>query len=207
MTAFVENTLPKLENGEILSESILSSEISPKRECVGISNGFCFCDLFENKQITQHLLKNDQKYIDLVIETINNLTGNGRWNCLKLDPNDFTVSLHMINSAGNIEIIVQEKDNEQNQDADNDKRLLSVLVYINLNKNDFSIPLENHSIGKLPKIIRIDLFKYENCLTTNYESYQHRFGDSVEPIFIDKNMTINMLKYNETYNLRLCKCK
>ena len=42
-----ELTLPKLSNGEILSKSIISTEIASDRDCVGIANGFCFCDLFQ----------------------------------------------------------------------------------------------------------------------------------------------------------------
>lgn len=226
----VQDTLPKFSNGEILSQSILSTEIKSNRECTGIANGFCFCDLFETKEITKNVLIEDRKYIELMINSINDLTGNGEWNCLKLDPDDFTVRLHMINSGGNIELIVEYKQfnlsDKEYEKMKKENRLLSYLVYIDLSHKDdetlFEIPVDNHSIGKLPKIIRIDFFKYEKCLTTEYQDYKHefakysnyfvrdvkhQFGDSVEPIFVDKSMTIEMLQRRKLWNLRLCKCK
>ena len=136
----------------------------------------------------------------------------------------------MINSGGNIEILIEynqfDLSDEEYEKLKKENKLLSFLVYINLDKDGkgdkFFIPVDKHSIGKLPKIMRIDFFKYEKCLTTKYQDYKNefvkynkyfvsyinnQFSDNVEPIFVDKNMTIKMLKQNDLWNLRVCKCK
>ena len=58
-------------------------------------------------------------------------------------------------------------------------------------------------------IDRLDYFKYEKCLI-NYKWKNNDFDFKIiinEPIFKNKNMTINLHKQINEFNLRLCRCK
>ena len=88
--------LPEMEAADgrmvALAQSIISSEVAADRECVGISGDHCFCSVLEPVAVDDALIERNRHRIDLVVETVNNVTGDGQWHCARLRTEDFTMT-------------------------------------------------------------------------------------------------------------------
>ena len=224
----IGKSLPKKNNLK-LAQSILTEYISNNRSCDGIDDGFCFCDTKKLIDINYNLNKEYyEKLMFLAINTINNLTGNGNWNCIKYDPFDFEIVLYLENDdKTSIEIVIEKKHNDINEDEykslkKKNKWLTFVVEYKrDNNKKTLFIPIIERSKWKIPAITRIDWFKYEDCLITHYNPY-HIFPsnkadiyhsnskrnplDGLHPVFKDYNLTRYVIASQKMWNLRVCKC-
>lgn len=227
----IGKSLPKKNNIK-LAKSILNDIIPNNRTCDGIDQGFCFCDTKSSLTIDYNLNgKYYDKLMNLVIMTINDLTGNGKWNCIKYSPKDFKIILHLENeSKTNIEIVIEKRhdniDENEYQLLKKNNRWLTFVAEIRKKKGDnYYIPIIERSKWKIPAITRIDWFKYEKCLITHYNPYdvfpndkadimmgntRRNPLDGLHPIFKDLNLTRFVIKSRSndsvSWNLRVCTC-
>ena len=221
-------SLPKKKKKK-LAASILTEEIPNDRSCDGIDQGFCFCDTKQSLVIDYDLNKEYyDKLMDLTINTMNNLTGNGNWNCVKYLTQDFEIVLHLENDARtNIEIVIEKKHDDMDVNEykilKKNNRWLTFVAEIRTRKNgkELFIPIIERSKWKIPAITRIDWFKYEKCLITHYNPYdvfpddkadviasnkRRNPLDGLHPIFRDYNLTRFVIATQSVWNLRVCTC-
>eukprot|EP01083_Nonionella_stella_P072361 195061_1 len=200
-----------------LSISIIDKEVAIDRPCTGIK--MCFCEVFEVQKDVP-----DPDTIELILDTINGLTGNGQLACNRLNSNDFSIISNIEASKHSIKIIEIEqtqrslKANVSDEEYKALKEEFKILRYSAVIKQN-NITTEIRHLDDIPLILRKDYFKYEKCLTTQYDlnmysqwhpyfEQQLQAGDSPEPVFVNPNMTIQMLQQQrEQWNLRLCHCK
>ncbi len=225
----IGKSLPQTRDNMKLAKSILTKYIPNDRSCDGIDEGFCFCDTKRSLNIDYNLNKQYyDKLMDLTINTINNLTGNGNWKCMKYSPKDFVIVLHLENEKKtNIEIVIEKKhdnvDEIEYKLLKKNNRWLTFVAEIRTrrNENDLYIPLIERSKWKIPAITRIDWFKYEDCLITHYNPYdifpddtaniissntRRNPLDGLHPIFKDYNLTRYVISSQAVWNLRVCTC-
>eukprot|EP01083_Nonionella_stella_P303095 1047789_1 len=200
------------------SESIIDTEIAVDRPC---HHSNCFCEVFEEIDPQQ----TNTEYLSLIIDNVNRLTGLGQLDCKILNKNDFKIISNMRSTVVKkqpIEIIdIQQtqrslgvNDTEYEQ-LKKEFKILTFGAVIDTNQIGYTVKHKSN----IPEITRKDYFKYEPCITTEYDfanyapfhSYFARklqSGDSKEPVFRNKTLTILMLKQlKEMWNLRLCSCK
>merc|ERR1712003_93544 len=94
-TMDVGKSLPKQ------SANLLTEYIPNNRQCNGIDAGFCFWDTKSAKNINYE--QNGEFYEKLIgksVSTMNNLTGNGQWQCVQYEPSDFVITLYLENESG-----------------------------------------------------------------------------------------------------------
>ena len=216
---WIYDTLPRVKNKNSYikpARSIMNQYIENNRSCDEIENGYCFCDPLKGLNINDlslnintGLIENDKKYIYKAIDKINKLTGNGKFNCIKYEINNFNVISHIIRDNDNMIIIsLQEKIGEkmkkfQFKKLRKENKILTFMITIKiLNENDFEII----------SIERLDYFKYEQCLINfSYDNIiKNTFNFTMsynEPIFKDYDMMKNLYKQTNIFNLRLCRCK
>eukprot|EP01083_Nonionella_stella_P017258 48240_1 len=215
----IEDTLPRDDDGFILSEyDLMHGLVAVNRSCHKKNDMWCFCNVMRSLPLSD--ISHMRQYVTLSINTINNLTGNGEYDCRRLDPSDFKITFYMemesVNGK-NVEIVIEyimTNEREANTRR-NSNTLLSFAVRIHINRlNQMTIPTILHGGGDIPDIMRTDYFKYENCITTDYDSTHYVNRTIVtnllccgEPVLINKNNMVSLLQKREPYNLRLCKCK
>eukprot|EP01083_Nonionella_stella_P019190 53336_1 len=226
MAQKVEESLPISDADRAMSYSLMDTEIPVDRDCDQINLQFCFCEVLQEIELTNSVRRRDAKYVDTIVDTINEVTGNGEWHCEVLKAREFVIEIHLENKENDYMQIVIEKfvdDVEERERLITDNRLLSFTATFRKQHSDEYKLGEIKRDGKpMPSISRLDYFKYEECLITSYQRDNFRsydpyfaqrtgFGTDLEPIFEDYNMTTTMLTYtNKTqrhWNLRVCHCK
>eukprot|EP01083_Nonionella_stella_P076151 207362_1 len=211
--------------------NIYSEVVDVNRTCAEIDapKGFCFCDIPMDVAITPELIERDAHLIDYAVNTINNLTGNGKYDCEVLDPSQFTVTTHLehVHTHGDIQLVLQQisdatQTSDEYQNALRKNKVLSYMAYIESdNKKDMKlqIPDVDRDGMMVPLIERLDYFKFEQCITREYDivsfkkddEFKEQFEDTnndLPPVmFANMNYTKALLRKQQPFNLRLCKCK
>eukprot|EP01083_Nonionella_stella_P298382 1012852_1 len=191
------------------SKGIMTEYIARNRSCDGVADGFCFCDTKHPIKIEHSNAEYFNEFVSIAIDRMNDLTGNGQWNCITYDPSDFVVVLFLQNELKtSAEVVIEKRhrtvDEDEYQLLKQKNRWLSFVVEFRMNKETIEIPLVERSKWKIPAITRIDWFKYETCLITHYDPYlifpNHKADqiasnkkrnplDGLHPVFKDHNLT------------------
>ncbi len=49
-------------------------------------------------KITKDFLKDNIDNVELIVDSINNFNGNGQWDCMELNANDFRINMYLVNN-------------------------------------------------------------------------------------------------------------
>merc|ERR1712228_62261 len=211
-------------NGAI---NIYKNIVSVNRSCsqLSIPKAFCFCAMPIYKQVTNKLIASDFIFIKFVIATKNTMTGRGQFDCLTLNESDFLILSHAEN-GNDIQLVLQQKQNRNQTKTEyialkKQNKILTFFVYIE-RLPQLRIPKIERDGMSVPLIDRLDYFKFEQCITRNYDIAQFKakgseFRDLFKttnnklPPVVFKNINYTKALLRELkpngINLRLCKCK
>ena len=208
--SMIEQTLPVIGNLS-LSVDILNDVIPLDRKCDGILPGWCVCHTLQLKELTDELVQNDQKYLQQIIDAINNVTGDGKWDCQKLNAADFAVTKHFedeIEGRGSMKLSIQQivENEDEKQALLKENRLLTYSADFSYESKDKAVEFKLRKEKKKGFAIeRIDWFKFEECTTNDVD----KAAKEVTPgtFFADEKVQKQLEQSGKVSNLRLCKCK
>eukprot|EP01083_Nonionella_stella_P308666 1090142_1 len=189
----IHNTLPKVYNkgSFVLSQSILHRAISNERSCDYIEDGYCFCDVLKNNVMSKQLNEDNAGNVQVMIDQINLLTGNGELGCVALNAEHFRIVL-LLSNERRIHLVI-----EQTPQSLGITRESSYKKY----KEEGKLLAYSGDISRTKAInlFKINSFRDAHCLMNK--------GNRMK--FVDKKWIkkLNALKQNSKYDLTLCLCK
>ena len=222
----VDASLPRLDDGHMLSQSMLDTVVPFEDRCHGIMTGFCFCNVMKSRNIDSALKLKDAPLIQNIVDTVNVATGSGQWLCAHFSAADFVLASHSDDERGlttTIAVELKVDDPAKREQLLKNHNLLSYSV--TFSRKDIDSEFEIGSVLKkpghrIPNIVRLDYFSKEQCLMTEYDPtrfhgldpyFNQEDSQDYEPVFVDEQMTKRMLNESaaakQMWNLRLCRCE
>merc|ERR1711879_322542 len=158
-------------------------------------------------------------------------TGNGKYGCLELDAADFKVITHLEHGLdggdGDVELVLQQQilrgdgmSAAERARMKEENRILSYFVYVERERNGngemmLKIPNLERDGMKVPLIERLDYFKFETCITREYDilpfkqpdseffdQFKNTNNDLPPVVFKNINFTHSLLREIDQINLR-----
>ena len=160
------------------------------------AENFCFCALASTYAEPADKLRSRRyrSFVPEVINAVNEFTGNGKFACAQLDPDDFHLTKLVRGTYGGAPMFatIARKDGSKKPSYTANLRKGKVLR----SPNQYKQP-------RMPEIMRDDRFDAEPCLGDTGE-------DRHPPLFKDAAGGPQLLKrgkYSAKWNLRWCSCK
>lgn len=209
----IEQTLPVVRDNVSVSMDILNEVIAVDRRCDGILPGYCVCDTstLQKKELAEALIKKeDKKRLQRIIDAINEVTGDGKWDCRKLNVADFIVVNHfegmVVDGHGSMKLTIQQiiSNEEEREKLRKENRLLTYSADFNYNAYAKTYKLTKMIKEKGYSIQRIDYFKFEECTELHGDGNEMKRHITA---FVNKTAQKEMEESDDAYNLRLCNCK